>query len=246
MYGAGRLFGALHGFTLTGAQFEPLSDAGLEIHAPDLPGHGDTVVDPVDPAATVRALGTWLASFREPVPLLGYSQGGRMALLATLQDPMLVDRLILVSASPGIRGEERRAERRARDEVLARRIEAVGIDVFLDEWLTGPATGTGHLDEAIRRRDRLVRMDNTSTGLAAALRGIGQGSQPYVGDRVGTLTVPLLTVSGHNDTQYDRLAAAMASDAPDGIHRSIRNAGHNVLLDAPDELASVVLEFLDA
>jgi pimeloyl-ACP methyl ester carboxylesterase len=53
-------------------------------------------------------------------------------------------------------------------------------------------------------------------------------------------------VSGHNDTQYDRLAAAMASDAPDGIHRSIRNAGHNVLLDAPDELARVVLEFLDA
>lgn len=246
MYGTGRTFGALHGFTLTGAQFEPLSDAGLEIHAPDLPGHGDTVVDPVDPASTVGALGEWLASFHEPVPLLGYSQGGRMALLAALEYPTFVDRLILVSASPGIRDEEQRAERRARDGALARRIEAVGIDVFLDEWLTGPITGTAHLDEAVRRRDRLVRRGNTATGLAAALRGIGQGSQPYVGDRIETLAIPLLTVSGRNDTRYDRLAGAMASAAPDGIHRSIRNAGHNVLLDAPDEMASAVLEFLDA
>jgi len=246
VYGTGRLLGALHGFTLTGAQFEPLADAGLEIHAPDLPGHGASVVDPVDSATTVDALGKWLASFHEPIPLLGYSQGGRMALLAALEFPALVDRLILVSASPGIRNDKQRAERRTRDEALARHIEAVGIDVFLDEWLTGPIAGTAHLDEAVRRRDRLVRRDNTAAGLAAALRGIGQGSQPYVGDRVGTLAMPLLTLSGRNDTRYDRLARAMASAATDGIHRSISNAGHNVLLEAPEEVAGVVLEFLDA
>jgi 2-succinyl-6-hydroxy-2,4-cyclohexadiene-1-carboxylate synthase len=245
VFGTGRPIAALHGFTLTGAQFEPLSHAGMEIHAPDLPGHGATVVDPVDPATTIGVLGEWLASFDEPIPLLGYSQGGRMALLAALEYPKIADRLILISASPGIRDEGQRAERRAGDEALAQHIEAVGIDVFLDEWLTGPITGTAHLDEVVRRRDRLVRMENTARGLASALRGIGQGSQPYVGSRLGDLAMPLLTVSGRADDRYGRLAGEMASASPNGIHRSIEHTGHNVVLEAPDELANVVFAFLD-
>ena len=64
---------------------------------------------------TVAAIGGWLASFGRPVPLIGYSQGGRMALLATLEHQELVERLVLVSAAPGIADDEARAERRAAD-----------------------------------------------------------------------------------------------------------------------------------
>jgi 2-succinyl-6-hydroxy-2,4-cyclohexadiene-1-carboxylate synthase len=245
VFGTGRPIGALHGFTLTGAQFEALACTGLQIHAPDLPGHGATVVDSVDVPTTVGALGAWLATFDEPIPLLGYSQGGRMALLVALEYPLLVDRLILVSASPGLRGEEQRTDRRVRDEALAQRIEAIGLDAFLDEWLAGPIPGTAHLDESARRTDRSVRAENTAIGLASALRGIGQGSQPFVGDRIGDLAMPLLTVSGRTDDRYDQLAETMASEALNGIHRSIDDAGHNVLVDAPDELTRLVLGFLD-
>jgi 2-succinyl-6-hydroxy-2,4-cyclohexadiene-1-carboxylate synthase len=166
-----------------------------------------------------------------------------MALLTALQYPDLVERLVLISASPGIREDAVREERRARDEDLADHVEAAGISVFLDEWLGGPITGTAHLDNGARRRDRAVRSVNTASGLAAALRGLGQGAQPYVGDRVADLEIPLLTVSGSADTTYTRLAREMADVAPQGAHISIDGAGHNVILDAPQALASALSDF---
>ncbi len=177
------------------------------------------------------------------MPLVGYSQGGRMALLTALKHPHLVERLVLISASPGIAGCEARAQRRDRDERLAEHIETVGVDAFLDEWLAGPIAGTSHLDDEARRRDRAIRSVNTTAGLAAALRGLGQGTQPFVGDRIVDLRIPLLTISGSDDAPYTRRAREMADTAPSGSHVSIDGAGHNVLLDAPDAVVAALADF---
>lgn len=186
-----------------------------------------------------------MLSFGAPVPLIGYSMGGRMALLTALEHPHLAERLVLISASPGVAGDAARAARRARDQALADHIEAVGSEAFLDEWLVGPITGTRHLDDEARRLDRAVRAVNTSSGLAAALRGLGQGAQPYVGDRLNELEVPLLTVSGGADTAYTELARDMADAVPNGSHVVIDGAGHNVVLDAPRALVAALLDFID-
>jgi len=234
---------ALHGFSLTGQQFASIASRSVQLHAPDLPGHGTTRVDPVDVSTTLRVLGEWLRSFDEPIPLLGYSQGGRMALLIALEYPDLVDRLILVSTSPGISSEVDREARRRGDEILAGRIETIGLDAFLGEWLEGSITGTSHLSEDARRVDRATRAENTTVGLASALRGLGQGSQPFVGDRLGELSMPVVTISGERDEKYTRLAVEIAASVPHGQHLSIANAGHNVILDAPKELAAAIAEF---
>lgn len=234
---------ALHGFTLTGSQFARIESRVLQFHAPDLPGHGGTRIHPVDVLTTVSVLGRWLDSFDEPIPLLGYSQGGRMALLTALEYPDLVDRLVLVSTSTGVRDRADRDARLRQDEALADRIEEVGLDSFLSEWTEGPIAGTSHLSDEARRADRSVRTENTTAGVASALRGLGQGSQPFVGDRLSELDMPVLTISGERDKKYEHLAATIAASVADGRHVSIPDAGHNVILDAPDELATAVEEF---
>jgi len=130
-----------------------------------------------------------------------------------------------------------------RDGALADRIQAIGLDGFLDEWLEGSVVGTSHLSDQVRRADRIVRNENTAGGLASALRGLGQGSQSFVGDRLSELKMPVLTVSGARDEKYTRLAAEIADAVPDGRHITIPGAAHNVILEAPGKLSAAIEEF---
>ncbi len=244
-YGAGPLLVALHGFTLTGAQFAPLATY-LDRHvlAPDLPGHGATSVTPVDLPTTIDAIAGWLTDLATPVPIVGYSMGGRVAMSLALDHPELVDRLVVISAGPGIRDPKQRAARARNDKHLAARIREVGVDRFLDDWLDAPITSTAAVDETTSSADRAIRQGNSGSGLAAALRGLGQGVSPYLGDRLGELAMPLLTVAGGNDVQYREHAASLAAAAGDGIHQVVAGVGHNVVLEAPEALGALIEEFL--
>jgi len=246
VYGSGPEVVALHGFTLTGAQFEEIAGSTLRIHAPDLPGHGRSDAVPASFAEAVDGVGRYLSGFPVPVPLLGYSQGGRIALLTALEYPEFIDRLVLISTSIGIEDATERAGRRERDGRLADRIEMIGPAAFLDAWLDGPVTGTAGVGESRRRADRAVREENTASGLAAALRGMGQGSQPFVGELVSVLAMPVLLISGGRDERYGRIASSMATALRDGRHVSIPGAGHNVILEAPDDVRRLVADFVGA
>jgi 2-succinyl-6-hydroxy-2,4-cyclohexadiene-1-carboxylate synthase len=179
-----------------------------------------------------------------PVPVLGYSMGGRLALSLALDRPDLVERVIVVSASAGIADPDERDARRVADADLADWIVAVGIDRFLDEWRDRPLTSTAGISDAERRRDRAVREESSAVGLAAALRILGQGAYPYLGDRLGGLSMPFLAVSGGKDQRYTEHASLTAATVPDGRHITIPDVGHNVVLEAPDRLAEIVRAFL--
>jgi 2-succinyl-6-hydroxy-2,4-cyclohexadiene-1-carboxylate synthase len=238
---------ALHGFSLTGRQFERFAAAGtLTVAAPDLPGHGATTISPVDLTTTVAALGEWLETLDRPIPVLGYSQGGRIALVLAMSRPHLVERLILISATPGIRDEAQRASRAAADADLAASLLADGLSAFLDRWLDHPLVGTASMPPSVRVADRRVREENSAAGLAAALTGFGQGSQRWVGDRLSDLPMPLLAVAGARDARYTRIAGEMAAAVPNGRAVVIEDSGHNVVLEAPERLAAAVDSFLSA
>jgi 2-succinyl-6-hydroxy-2,4-cyclohexadiene-1-carboxylate synthase len=244
-FGAGPPLVALHGFTLTGAQFAPLADhLDRSILAPDLPGHGATTLTPVDLPTTIDGLALMLGDLNPPVPIIGYSMGARIALSLALDRPDLVERVVMVSAGPGIEDSYARTMRASEDEELADRIRRGGMSRFLDEWLTSPITSTASVDEALRRADRVVREENTTAGLIAALQGLGQGASPYLGARLGKLAMPLLTVSGGRDARYTEQGEGLAAAVPDGRHAVIPGVGHNVVLEAPERLGAVVQEFL--
>ena len=65
--------------------------------------------------------------------VLGYSMGGRLALSFACLFPEYVQSLILESASPGLKTETARQERRIQDAKLAERIIEKGIEAFVDE-----------------------------------------------------------------------------------------------------------------
>ena len=234
---------ALHGFTLHGGMFETMAQhVGVTIAAPDLPGHGLTKIAPVSTAAAVDAVGEILAGSPSPPLLLGYSQGGRIALQTALTHPALIGSLLLISASPGLPERDRRM-RRAADEGLANRIEQIGVERFIDEWLANPVTSTSAVGAESAEADRRLRLENTATGLAAALRGMGQSSVADSSERIAGLPMPTVFMAGEEDEKYADYASVMANSRGDRPVL-VPDVGHNVILEAPRSVAETVQTLL--
>jgi 2-succinyl-6-hydroxy-2,4-cyclohexadiene-1-carboxylate synthase len=230
---------ALHGFTLHGGSFAPLAAVvGETMLAPDLPGHGRTRVEPVTLDTAVNAIAELLDQLEAPPILLGYSQGGRIALRVAIDRPDLIGALVLVSTSPGLSGSER-TRRRIADEALASRIERIGAKRFIDEWLANPVTSTDRVPDAARQADRTMRLENDASGLAAALRGMGQATLADMRDQLAALTMPVRFLAGHRDLKYLALAQEMAG-LSHGKAVTVPGAGHNVILENPEAVAGTL------
>ena len=237
---------ALQGVTLTGAMFAELGGVlrGVVVAA-ELPGHGRSAEHPAAFGAAVEGVIAVLASAQSPVPLLGYSQGGRVALAVALERPELVSHLVLVSTSPGIQDEIERGERLRADENLAAELEREDLASFLDRWLNSPMfAGLAGRGAAWQEVDVDRRLENTTAGLAAALLGMGQGAQPYLGDRLQELLMPLLKIAGERDEKYASIANAMIASLPNGKLFIVRDAGHAVIGEQPHVVAGSTARFL--
>lgn len=243
-FGSGPPVVALHGFTLTGAQFATSpNDLHRCVIAPDLPGHGASA--PATLTETIDAVADVVDSAGAPVPLLGYSQGGRIALLVALNFPHLISQLVLISATAGIEAESEKSTRAEADRKLAARIASMTLNAFLDEWTTQGVAATTYPNAAVAAADRSVRAENTAEGLANALIELGQGSQPSGWDRLASLSMPVLAVHGERDTKYASIADRMARSIPDCTVVSIDRAGHNPLIEDHDATYAAISRFLD-
>src|SRR6478672_700384 len=204
----------LHGFTQTRQSWRrtiaALDGRYYRTLAPDLPGHGS--MSERRPASLAATLAYLAAFVEEPHVLAGYSMGGRIALHAALARPRLVERLVLVGASPGLAAPAEREARRTADDALADRIEAIGIEAFAADWAALPLwEGQPERVRAAANADRLL---NTPGGLAAALRGLGTGALPPLWERLGELTMPVTLVAGERDTKFREIADRMAARLP--------------------------------
>ena len=115
----------LHGFTGDGDTMASIVDRlPGRVEAPDLPGHGRGP-HPTDPDRySVDAMArSVVGDRRDPVHLVGYSMGGRVALTAACRFPDKVRSLSLIGASAGIVDPVERAARAAADDALADTIE---------------------------------------------------------------------------------------------------------------------------
>ncbi len=252
--GDGPLIVGLHGFTGDGTTLLPLLNAvrdGRPVMAPDIVGHGESGVPDHTEPYTMASVVDQVLSLIGPRPpgsvhLVGYSMGGRIALSIAARAPWYFASITTISASAGIADPTERAARATQDDALATRLEAIGIEAFIDEWLElslfEPYVRA--LDEKGRVETVAQRRTNSTTGLARSLRGTGTGAMPPVWAALGSLRSPLLAVAGALDSKYVDIATEMAERAPNGTARIVEGAGHVVHVEKLVDVSTLLGEFL--
>lgn len=245
---------ALHGFTGGGGDFAPLAEALPEWHwiTPDLPGHAPDLAAPGAPGddcsleASLRYLDTVITAKPDvPTTLLGYSLGGRLALRYALTRPERISALVLVGASPGIADFAERAQRREDDELLAKKILTEGVPAFLAEWQSRPLIATQtRVPAAWRMAMQARRMRLRKEGLAASLRGFGQGVLEPALNQMREIRIPVLLCSGAEDEKYIAATRAMHAHCPASELLIVPSAGHLAHLENRDAFATGLRAFL--
>jgi 2-succinyl-6-hydroxy-2,4-cyclohexadiene-1-carboxylate synthase len=231
-----------HGFTQTRAAWKPLVEglqtmiADTTMVLVDLPGHGGScdVVADVDQSARL------LVDVGGDATYVGYSLGARVVLAALVAHPEMVNAAVLISGTAGIESTADRLSRRDADGRLAARIESIGVEAFLAEWLALPLfADLQHTDQGIE-----YRRSNTVDGLASSLRRCGQGTARPLWSHLPQLSAPVLAIAGSLDDKYANLAERLARSIPNAKHVVIDGAGHNVVASAPEQCVRVIGDWL--
>ncbi len=202
----------------------------------DLPGHGLSGDDRLE----IDRSGPPLVELAGAGTYIGYSMGGRFALTAALAGQDMVERLIVIGATPGLQEPDERSERRRLDHERADRLEQIGVDVFLDEWLAAPLFDTLPADE----RGLGQRRRNGIAGLAHSLRRCGTGNQPPLWDRLEQVSIPVLVIAGDRDLKFTEIGRRMTAALPNAVFVPIAAAGHAVHIEQPDATADAISSWL--
>ena len=229
----------LHGFTQTkdsAHQFRSILTGTNELLTLDLPGHGENAAISASLDETADLLAEVLP--RDPFTLGGYSFGARVALHFALRYRQRLNALVVLGATRGIADPAERAARKESDEALASRIEEIGSDVFLEEWLAGEmfqSLPNDPLERAARSCD--------AAGLANSLRRAGTGTQRWLAPELATLSVPTLALAGVLDRKFSLEATAIAGGVLNGEVEFVPDAYHAAHLEQPEATAALVQGF---
>lgn len=245
----------IHGLTGRGAIWSALARTlrrrGHRTIVVDLLGHGRSDA-PSNPARySVQRQAADLAALLDglgarPADLIAYSMGARIALRLAVDHPAAVGRLVLESPSAGIADSAQRAARLAQDEATAAMLEREGMEAFAVEWEAQPIFASqAALPPAARARLRADRLRNRPSGLAANLRGAGQGTAPALHDRLGAVASPTLVVAGALDPSGLARAQVVTAGIPGTRLTVVAGAGHAPHLERPATFHRLVCEFLD-
>lgn len=174
-----------------------------------------------------------LASIDAPVLLAGHSMGGKVAQYLAAERPRNLDKLLLVA--PGTASGGRSGERH-REKALQSFGSRAKIEAFQRAAMRRP------LDPQVMRRivdDALVSQHEHWSGW------YDNGRFAEFMERLRHIAVPSLCIGGANDPLVppSRLRREVAAAIPGCLLVTLREAGHNLPVEAPDEIAQAVMSF---
>jgi 2-succinyl-6-hydroxy-2,4-cyclohexadiene-1-carboxylate synthase len=229
----------IHGFTQTRESWRPIATRFADSHEVvlvDAPYHGESQ----DVDVAFESASNLISTVIDGGICIGYSMGGRLALLAALNQPAMVKALVLVSATPGIADPNERQTRREADDMLASEIERNGTNAFLKKWLAQPMFEHLQPTEA----DLQSRRDNSPHSLARSLRTCGTGNQESLWNRLAELTIPILIICGEDDRKFTEIAIRMNAALPQAQLEVIEGAGHSPHLEQPESFIARLEQWL--
>lgn len=240
----------LHGFTGTAQGWSDLAEQLTDVHviAIDMMGHGQSEV-PTDTKDYEMAI--QIEVIREVLKLLhiqqffllGYSMGGRIALSYAVKYPQQIKKLLLESASPGLKDESSRQERITADNALADFIEHEGIEAFVKRWENIPLFATQKILPAeVQEKIRAERLSQQPSGLANSLRGIGTGRMPSVWAQLATLPMPVHILVGELDLKFINIANEMKMYIQNVEITEFLGCGHTIHVENLWQFATIVKE----
>lgn len=216
--------------------------------AVDLPGHGQTKVMGGDEcykmANTAQALLNLLEQLSvEKCFLVGYSMGGRLALYLTLHFPERFPKVVLESASPGLKTGEERWKRLQRDLELSQELVTIDFSEFLTNWYHQP------LFVSLKKHPKFEqmiesRLQNNPFELAKSLRNLSTGCQPSLWEALKQNQNPMLLLVGEYDKKFRVLNSEMAKLCKAAEVNLISNCGHNIHVENPRVFFDKVRQFL--
>jgi pimeloyl-ACP methyl ester carboxylesterase len=193
----------------------------------DRPASGHHVMGyAADALAALRAIDA-------PVTIVGHSMGGRVAQYVATQRPSQLQRLILVA--PGAAGGPRVNKRRS--------------TLALEAW------GSRKRIEAFQRA--AMRIDVTAGVMQrivddalVAQREVWFGDPDHhttidFSDKLGEIAVPTLCIAGEKDPLAPpaRVRTDVVQRIPGALFVTFRNAGHNLPIETPGEIAGAITRF---
>lgn len=232
----------VHGFSQHGDSWDELASllpGGVRSLAPDV--RATTVA-----GAEAELLGLWGREGVRRCHLVGYSQGGRIALWLACRQPERLLTLTTIGAHAGFEGEAR-GRRLVEDRALADQIERRGVDWFASHWAGQPLfAGLAARGPAVNARLDASRRRNDPVHLAATLRGLGAGAVEPFWDRLGAIGVPTLVVAGAEDARYAAFAERLGAAIAGARVALVAGAGHAAHLERPAAVAALLREHLAA
>lgn len=243
----------LHGFTGDGTTWEPLCkqlEEERQCIVLDIIGHGRTESPEDGKYYNINQVAYHLeqllnALHIEKIDLLGYSMGGRLALTFAVHYPERVHKLILESASPGLKTEAERSARRLQDEKLAQFILEQGVQAFVQYWEGISLFRTQQsLPSYKKDKIRKQRLQNTATGLANSLLFMGTGTQPSLWSKMDKLPMEVLFITGKLDEKFCKIANKMCEITPKGQNIVVSRCGHAIHVEDCEKFDTIVSEFL--
>lgn len=241
----------LHGFLGDCNEFsEAISLLSNDLYclAIDLPGHGKTKVNGGEELYQMEYIAQGLIEFLDALCissciLMGYSMGGRVALYMALHFPQHFQKIILESASPGLKTQDDRNIRIQNDFHLAKEIETENFLAFLNKWYAQP------LFLSIKNHRNFAkilerRLQNNPLELSKSLRNLSIGIQPSLWKKLHKNSVPLLLVAGQLDEKFININIEISSLCKFTQLEIVKDSGHNTHLENVGLFVQIIRKFL--